>query len=237
MAHDPADSRRSLQFDRARRELVLESTPVSQDARKQWLERFSELLAAMFPDADVKMSKPGLATRMFAAEVSIGSRDKVQALDLSRELDDNWRAYTKDLGRVESCCYLDRLDGIWEWAVALEGAFVTGQVRLKNAAFVGSGGREDGGQPHRKPFRPKRPHGEGQGGDTSEGRPYGDRPRPYGDRPRPYGDRPRPHGGRPRPYGGRPGGNDRNRHGGKPYGNRRTDRPYGGRPGRDDQDS
>lgn len=231
MAHDPADSRRSLQFDRARRELVLESVPAAQEVRKQWLERFAELLKAMFPDAEVAMHKPGLATRMFAADVPIGARDKIQALDLARELDDNWRAYVKGQGTVESCCYLDRLDGIWEWAVALEGYFVTGQVRLKNAAFVAS---SEGRPPFRKPyggqggFDRRRPHDGGN-------RPYGNRPpgdRPQGDRP--YGDRGRHGGGRPggRPWQGKPRHDDR---GPRPGGDGPPpwkQRPYGGRPSR-----
>lgn len=235
MSQDPADARRSLAFDRARRLLILNAKTVSGAARKEWLERFTELLKAMFPDAEMNVAKPGLATRMYAADVAIGSRDKVHALDLARELDDNWRVFAQDYGTIESCCYLDRLDGMWEWVVDLgDGTFVSGCARLKNSAFVT---REDRSERSEGGFERGRGGYGDRGGRPPHRRPYGDRPqgdrRPYGDRPqgerRPYRDRER------RPYGDRPQG-ERNQYGDRPYGDRRPSygdrerRPYGDRP-------
>ncbi|MCC6404031.1 MAG: hypothetical protein IT207_08480 [Fimbriimonadaceae bacterium] len=247
MSQDPADSRRSLAFDRARRALVLGGKPVGGDPRKEWLDRFTELLKAMFPEGELKVAKPGLATRMYSADVAIGSRDKIVALDLARELDDNWRVFAQEYGTIESCCYLDRLDGMWEWIVDLgDGTFVTGHARLKNSAFVT---REDRPERSDSGFQRGRPGGFGNRGRPDSRRPYGDRDRrPGGDRPyrdRPYGDRERSGGDRPygdrrpggdRPYRDRPYG-DRDRPGGdrpfrdRPYGNR--ERSYGDRPYRE----
>gem|GEM_PF-4810568 len=232
MAFDSSDSRRAAEFDTFRRELVMHSKTVSGEAREAWFEKLKALVEALFPGAETNFRKPGLATRLYSAEVSLPGQDKFHLVDLCTELDDNWRALIKDeVKGGASCVYRDRLDAIWEWVVDLGNCYVSGHVKLRNFAFD-----PDGTNPNReyRP-RPERPGG-------FERRPYNDRPAgggrpPYGDR-KPYGDRPqggdRPSYGDRKPYGDRPQGGDRPSYGDrKPYGDRPQGgdrKPYGDRP-------
>lgn len=175
MPFDSSDSRRAAAFDTFRRELVLHSRTVSGEAREAWFTRLKELVAALFPDAEVKERKPGLATRLYSIEVAMPGRDKQHLLDLAQELDDNWQAQVKEEVRAgASCVYLDRLDAVWEWAVDTGNAYVTGHVKLRNYPFDQPAGD-----------RPERAPREFHAG---RGRPsYGDRDRHSGPPKRNFG--------------------------------------------------
>ena len=235
MAFDSSDSRRAAEFDSFRRELVMHSKTVSGEAREAWFERLKALVEALFPGAETNFRKPGLATRLYSAEVSLPGQDKFHLVDLCTELDDNWRAAIKDeVKGGASCVYRDRLDAIWEWCVDLGNCYVTGHVKLRNFAFDPDGknpNREYRPRPERPPGYDRPSYGDRRpGGDRpsyGDRRPGGDRP-PYGDRNRPSnGDRP-PYGDR-KPYGDRPQGGDRPTYGNRPDsspGPQGSDRPF-----------
>lgn len=187
---DSSDSRRAAEFDSFRRELVLRSRTVAGDRREAWFERLKELVSALFPDATVNFRKPGLATRLFSAEVELPGRDKMHLLDLAQELDDNWKAtYKEEVKGGASCVYLDRLDGIWEWVLDLGDCYVSGHVKLRNFSFTRERTFDKSRGPSHAP----------QGSERPFRRPGPDR-KPFGDRHKggpPFG-KGRPGPGRPR---------------------------------------
>lgn len=207
MPFDSSESRRAAEFDSYRRELVMHSRTVGGEAREQWFERLKSLVEALFPETEMNIRKPGLATRLYSIEVSVPHQDKYHLLDMATELDDNWRAQIKDeVKGGASCVYRDRLDAIWEFVADLGDSYVTGHVKLRNFSF-----HQDAERPQREPW--------GKGGDRRPPKPA----RPF--QSRPWTPRePSAEGGdrRDRPEGGgERGGFDRpkrpfNRPGGRP---------------------
>jgi len=201
------ESRRAEEFDAFRRDLVMRSKTVSGEQRELWFERLKELVEAMFPESGAHFRKPGLATRMFSAEVPLPGSDKMHLFDLAQELDDNWKSMHRDEVRAgASCVYVDRMDGIWEWALDLGSTFVTGHVKLRNFVFD-----KDGSKPDKPTYERKRRFtGEGDAPPprrrTSEESEGGyERKRRFGGDDEGFKPRRRTTGG----FGSRPDGDDR----------------------------
>lgn len=168
MPFDSSESRRAAEFDSYRRELVMHSRTVSGEARELWFERLKALVEALFPETEMNIRKPGLATRLYSIEVSVPNQDKYHLLDMATELDDNWRAQIKtEVKGGASCVYRDRLDAIWEFVADLGDSYVTGHVKLRNFSFH----NDATPPPTREPW--------GKGGDRRPPKPQ----RPYGQRP------------------------------------------------------
>lgn len=179
---------------------------MSGEQRELWFERLKELIEAMFPESGAHFRKPGLATRMFSAEVPLPGSDKMHLFDLAQELDDNWKSMHKEEVKAgASCVYVDRMDGIWEWALDLGTTFVTGHVKLRNFVFD-----KDGSRPERPAYERKRRTSEGGDGPpprrrTSEDSGGYERKPRYGSDDGGYKPYRRTSGG----FGSRPEGDDR----------------------------
>ena len=234
------ESRRAEEFDAFRRELVMRSKTVSGEQRDVWFERLKELIEAMFPESGAHFRKPGLATRMFSAEVPLPGSDKMHLLDLAQELDDNWKSMHRDeVKGGASCVYVDRMDGIWEWALDLGGTFVTGHVKLRNFVFDKDGPKSDRPGYERKRHAPgdgdapprRRSFEQGEGG-FDRNRRFGGGNEGYAPKRNypPGGYSPRPEGG-DRPYRRPPGDNPES--GPRPFGTpfKRKGPPSGGKGG------
>lgn len=240
-------------FDAFRRALVERSRPVAREERQNWHDWVEALVMTAFPERRTRMSKPGMAFRLFAVEVEM-PRIELEALEAESVRFSEYfqRKLPEGIKAASIHHFGERRDHMIEFVIELEDTFVTGSVKLRTYPFketIEEGGvvegddraygqdrpeREDRGG-DRGGYRDRRPGGFnkggfGGGGYKGGGGGYGGGfKKNFGDRPpRPYGggdDRPR------RPYGG--GGDDRPR---RPWGDRpdRGDRPEGGdRPFRD----
>jgi hypothetical protein len=229
-------NRGAAAFDAFRRELIRKCLPVQKEARSEWEKLFKEFVEQSLPEPQKIFSKPGLAARMFFAEIEL-PRSHPRDLEVyAQQLELVWEAKVPEsVTEWRTLVTPDRHDVIWECAVDLGCKYVTCSVKLRNYTFEKPAKRDDG---ERRPYR-RREEGEDRPRRPYQKRDDGDRPRrPYqkredGDRPsRPYQRRDdRPTGGddRPkRPYQRRDdrpsGGDDRPK---RPY-QRRDDRPSGG---------
>jgi hypothetical protein len=231
-------NRGAERFDAFRRELIRARLPVQKEERKAWEARFKEFVEAALPEPRKLFQKPGLAARLFAAEIELPNSHPRDLEVFAQQLDLVWEAkLPKGVEQWRTLTSPDRRDLVWEFALDLGASYVTGSVKLRNYSLDRPERQErrpyerrDDRPGERRPYqrRDERPFQKRDEGDRPR-RPYqkrdeGDRPpRPYGDRPsgdrprRPYqkkdeGDRP------PRPFGERPSGD-------------RPRRPYGDRPG------
>lgn len=216
-------NRGAVAFDAFRRELIRKCLPVQKEARAEWEKLFKEFVEEALPEPQKIYSKPGLAARMFFAEIELPHSHPRDLEVYAQQLELVWEAKVPEsVNQWRTLVTPDRHDVIWECAVDLGGTYVTGSVKLRNFTFDKPKKRDDGeGRPYRRreegEDRPRRPY---------QKREEGDRPRrPYqrrDDRPSGGDDRPR------RPYQRRDdrpsGGDDRPK---RPY-QRRDDRPSGG---------
>ncbi len=217
-------------FDAFRRELIRRALPVQKEERKAWEERFKAFVEASLPEPRKLFQKPGLAARLFAAEVEVPNSHPRDLEVYSQQLDLIWEAKLPDeVVEWRTLTTPDRTDLVWEFAVDLGASYVTGSVKLRNFPFERPE-RRDRPQGERPYQRDDRPSGGYQGNrDRPSGGYQGNRDRPSGGGYQGNRDRPQGGGGynrNDRPQGG--GGynrNDRSQGGG---GYNRNDRPQGG---------
>ena len=239
-------NRGAERFDAFRRELIRAKLPVQKDERKQWEARFKEFVEAALPDPRKLFQKPGLAARLFAAEVELPNSHPRDLEVFAQQLDLVWEAkLPKGVEEWRTLTSPDRRDLVWEFAVDLGASYVTGSVKLRNYPFERPEPRDRersyGDRTERRPYQRRDDRPYQRRDDDRPSRPYqkrdDDRPsRPYqkrddGDRPsRPYqkrdGDRPS------RPYQKRDDGDRPTR----PYQKRDGDRPSRPYQKRDDGD-
>ena len=212
MAIDSRKSREAERFDAYRVNLMRRSVPVAKEARKAWFERFQKLVETAFPDPNKLFQKPGLVTRMFAAEIELPGSHARDLEAMAQHLDILWEASTGE-GIKEFITLItpDRRDLVWEFAADLGDSYVTGSVKFRNYSFA----RETSARPQE---RGRPPYRDSRGSDDRGGRP------PYRDS-RGRDDR----GGRPS-YRDNRGRDDRG--GRPPYRGNRDSGSYGKRPSR-----
>ncbi|MBS1709011.1 MAG: hypothetical protein JSS65_09855, partial [Armatimonadetes bacterium] len=242
-------ARDSDSFDAFRRRLVARVPAVSGDERIEWLEKLTEVATAVLEGAQIKVLKPGAATRLFVVETAYHADGERRPWQLAEALEVAFReSLPVTVENEMSLVWKDGKSNVWEFALDLGDCYVTGAAIIREISerpgrFDGPrrrvGDREapghvEGPAPELNTDRPMPEHR------REERQPFGDRPqRPYGDRPqRPYGDRPqRPYGNRPqgdrpqRPWQDRSSGDRPQR----PWQDR-GDRPQGDRPQRPWQD-
>ncbi len=219
-------------FDAFRRELIRRALPVQKEERKAWEERFKAFVEASLPEPRKLFQKPGLAARLFAAEVEVPNSHPRDLEVYSQQLDLIWEAKMPDeVVEWRTLTTPDRTDLVWEFAVDLGASYVTGSVKLRNFPFERPERRDRPSQGDRPYPRDDRPSGGGYQGNRD--RPQGGGGYNRNDRPQGgggyQGNRDRPSGGyqgnRDRPQGGGYNRNDRPQGGG---GYKRNDRPQGG---------
>ncbi len=223
-------SRDAEAFDTFRRELMRRAVPVSKALRKEWEEKFKAFVEAALPEQKKMFQKPGLASRLFAAEIELVDAHERDLEAYSQHIDLLWEAdLSKDCKTAKSLTSADRRNFVWEFALEIEGGYVTGCIKLRTTSFdrpegpdaarpVGDGGyRRDGDRPSGGGYRGDRPSGGGgHRGDRPSGGGY------RGDRPSGGGGYRQGGGGSGGGRGfGRPGGSGGDRPGG--YGRRPKD--------------
>lgn len=158
MRYDPRKAREADDYDAFRRRLLSGGKQAAGAERQAWLDALSKAVHRRFPEARSRVTKPGLAARMFNIEVETPDRAAEELFELLQFLAAEWYAAAD---RREILCrgvvYQDRLDAVWEFAVDLGGRFVTGQVKLRNFTFDKS--PEPSAEPRQfdRPFRPREP--------------------------------------------------------------------------------
>jgi hypothetical protein len=162
--------------------------PVQKDQRKEWEERFKEFVEAALPEPKKLFRKPGLAARLFSAEVELPGSNPRDMEVYTQQLELVWPAKLPEGAESQTLASEDRNDVIWEFAVDLGTAYVTGSVKLRNFPFERPAPRERSERPGERPYRR-------DGGDRPRGGGYrGDRPPQRRDsgppRERKFGDRP-----------------------------------------------
>jgi hypothetical protein len=218
-------NRGAAAFDAFRRELIRRALPVQKTERKAWEERFKEFVEASLPEPRKLFQKPGLAARLFAAEIELPNSHPRDLEVYAQQLDLVWEAKLPEGAESRTLTSPDRTDLVWEFAVDLGGTYVTGSVKLRNYPFERPERKPRDGDGERRPYqrRDDRPSGDRerrpyQRRDEGERRPY--QPRDEGER-RPYQRRDE---GERRPYQRRDEGERR------PYQKRddgdRPKRPY-----------
>ncbi len=155
------ESRKAEEYQDFLCETLKKSHPVGGELRKRWFETLCAKVTEWFPESEKHFRKPGLASCMFSIEVATPDRDKEELLERLIDFDAEWIALAKPQARGgASLAYPDRLDAVWEFVMDLEGGFVTGAVKLRNATFDMSSGssREvrDSRPPDRRGSTPRR---------------------------------------------------------------------------------
>ena len=172
--------RRAEAFDAFRRELMRRAVPVQKDQRKEWEERFKEFVETAIPEPRKLFKKPGLAARLFAAEVEVPHSNERDMEVYSQQLEIVWPGKMPEgVVQQRTLTTLDRSDVIWEFAVDLGASYVTGSVKLRNFPFERPERREGAERTgERRPYqrdagRPgeRRPY-QRDTGRTGERRPY-----------------------------------------------------------------
>jgi hypothetical protein len=214
-----AASEGAIEFDNFRRELIEEGQPVSGDIRAAWVGKIQELADRICPNDEVRVRKPGLATRLFSAEIAVPYAEPNDLDNFVLQLNQIWEEICPPESEWKAYSYPDRKDMYWELAVKTESGYITTSIKLRTATFFVE--QKDGASgPERKSFggsrdRDRGPRKPWQGDGDRPARPEGDRPsRQWEDRGERGGDRPQ------RPWQDR--GGDRPQ---RPWQDRGGDRP------------
>ncbi|MEX2243277.1 MAG: hypothetical protein WD716_05455 [Fimbriimonadaceae bacterium] len=248
MSNSSRQAREAEAFDAFRRDLIRRALPVGKTARAEWEARFKEFVETALPTQNKLFQKPGLAARLFAAEIELPESHPRDLEVFAQQLDLVWEAkLPAEFIGWRTLTSPDRRDLVWEFALDLGAAYVTGSVKLRNYPFERPAPRDRSERPSgqfrrddrdRPPYqRDDRPSGGGYRGrdDRPSGGGYrGDRPQGGGGY---QGNRDRPQGGGgynryDRPQGGGGYRGDRPQGGGfnRDSGFKPRDRKFGGRP-------
>ena len=92
MAIDSRKSREAERFDAYRVNLMRTSVPVAKEKRKEWFERFQKFIEEALPEPKKLFQKPGLVTRMFAAEIELPHSHARDLEAMAQHLDILWEA-------------------------------------------------------------------------------------------------------------------------------------------------
>ena len=216
MSNSSRQAREAEAFDAFRRELIRRALPVGKTARAEWEARFKDFVETALPTQNKLFQKPGLAARLFAAEIELPESHPRDLEVFAQQLDLVWEAkLPAEFIGWRTLTSPDRRDLVWEFALDLGAAYVTGSVKLRNYSFERPAPRD----------RSERPSGPYRRDDRDRPQQRDDRPSGgyQGNRDRPSGGY---HGNRDRPSGGYQGNRDRPQGGGGYRG--RDDRPSGG---------
>jgi len=218
MSNSSRQAREAEAFDAFRRELIRRALPVGKTARAEWEARFKDFVETALPTQNKMFQKPGLAARLFAAEIELPESHPRDLEVFAQQLDLVWEAkLPEEFIGWRTLTSPDRRDLVWEFALDLGPAYVTGSVKLRNYSFERPAPRDRSERPS-GPYRRDDRDRPQQRDDRPSGGYQGNRDRPSGGY---QGNRDRPQGG-----GGYRGRDDRPSGGGGYRGDR--DRPQGG---------
>ncbi|MFO0090420.1 MAG: hypothetical protein ACK538_01575, partial [Armatimonadota bacterium] len=123
-------------FDAFRRRLITSSRPVGGPARQAWFQQFMAFVRANFGGADMRITKPGVAERMFGAEIAFPFEARAILVEQITAAGGKWsESVTNEVKAVETFVYADRLDAVCEFALETEEGYVTGRIKFRNAPF------------------------------------------------------------------------------------------------------
>src|SRR5690606_3136782 len=124
------------EFETARRLLVARAKPISGDDRGVWFEKIEGMIKTVFPEQEIRSSKPGLSYKLFFYEVSLPDFTMEDLEVAARELGGTWVASLPEgVTSALTNVYEDRKDLLFEFIFDLGETYVTGIVKLRCAHF------------------------------------------------------------------------------------------------------
>lgn len=182
MSRDSYRPAETTEFENTRRQLVGRAKPVATEARAEWFGRLEELVKTVFPEHEIRSSKPGLSYKLFFFEVALPGIEGDDLEEAARELQGTWAAnLPEDVKSAITNIFPDRRDLMMEFLFDLGETYVTGVVKLRCNAFGPSpeeraerGDRDD--RPHGGGYRDRDDRrGGGGGGGFRDRKPWENR--------------------------------------------------------------